>query len=427
MKKVFAVAMTAALVLPVAATSAAAQNEKITIEGLFFLDRNGDNAFNEGENVRANGTGVRIRVQGTNEEVGTFPTGPDGRFKAVLPKGPTYIVNNNDMTDYTTTKIGYGTSESKSDANFPLRGYFLNGFTFVDANGDGVKQDDEKTHGGKVKVTGKSQTGADVNVETEAKADGSYLLDLPLAELTVAAPDLTQGGLALAKPKADHDIDWLTGTRKLVPDTNSRAQRVDLRYFEAKADIALAAAVAPTKDTYVLGEQIDVKLTLSNKGDVPVVPSVVMAEFVAKLVSHSDNVKFVNGSDDDFETVAKILPGEKADVVLKVELNDLTFDKVQPIVRFNYGNLKDVDRKNNVLVPPIAIKVVEKGTTTEPSAPSSTSTAAPTTTTNPAVAQAGNKSGLASTGASVFGFLGLGALLLAAGVGAFFVARRRRS
>jgi LPXTG-motif cell wall-anchored protein len=43
------------------------------------------------------------------------------------------------------------------------------------------------------------------------------------------------------------------------------------------------------------------------------------------------------------------------------------------------------------------------------------------------VAKAGSNSGLASTGASPLGFLGLGALLLAAGFGAFFVARRRRS
>jgi LPXTG-motif cell wall-anchored protein len=42
------------------------------------------------------------------------------------------------------------------------------------------------------------------------------------------------------------------------------------------------------------------------------------------------------------------------------------------------------------------------------------------------VAQAGTKAGLASTGASPLGFLALGALLLAAGTSAFFLARRRR-
>jgi hypothetical protein len=426
-KKLFAVALTAGLALTTAATSAAAQNEKITIEGLFFLDRNGDNTYSPDENVHANGPGVRIYVQGTNELVGSFPAGPDGKFKAVLPKGPTYAVNNNDIYDFTTSKLGYGTSESKSDANFPLRGYFLNGFTFVDSNGDGVKQENEKTHGGKVKVTGKTQTGAAVNVEAEAREDGSYLLDLPIGDLTVTAPEIKKSGLALAKPKTDHDIDWLTGTRVLAPNVNDRTQRVDLRYFEAKADIAVASAITPLKDTYTRGEQIDLELTLSNKGDVPVAPEVVLGSFFAKLVSHSDNVTVQPGTDDDFRVVSKILPGQQVEVALKIELDDVKYDEVHAMVRFVYsGGLPDVDHKNNVVST--KIKVVEKAVTSEPSAPSSTSqTAAPTTTTTPAVAQAGNKSGLASTGASPLGFIGLGALLLAAGTGAFFVARRRRS
>ncbi|NGY62003.1 hypothetical protein G7043_24030 [Lentzea sp. NEAU-D13] len=427
MKKHLAVVLTAGLALTAAGTPALAQEDKITIEGLFFLDRNGDNTFTEGESVRANGNGVRIYVEGTNELVGSFPTGADGKFKAVLPKGPKYAVNNNDMYDFTTTKLGYETSESKSDANFPLRGTFLNGFTFVDANGDGVKQETEKTHGGKVKVTGKTQTGADLNVEAEAAADGSYLLDLPIGDLTVIAPEIKKSGLALAKPKTDYDVDWLTGTRAVSPNLNDRTQRIDLRYFEAKADIAIASAITPLEDVYTRGEQIDLKLTLSNKGDVPVAPEVVLGSFFAKLVSHSDNVTVQPGTDDDFRVINKILPGQQIEVALKIELDDIKYDEVHAMVRFIHsGGLPDVDHKNNVVST--KIKVVEKAVTSAPSAPSSTSqTAAPTTTTTPAVTQAGNKSGLASTGASPLGFLGLGALLLAAGAGAFFVARRRRS
>ena len=424
MSKIFAVVMTAAFALPAVATAAAAQDETITVEGLFYIDRNGDNAFNAGENVRAGGPGVQIRVQGTDELVGTFPTGPDGRYRAVLPKGPKYVTSSLEK-DYSSTRLGHDASESRTDADYPLRGYFLNGVTFVDTNGDGVKQAGEKTHGGKVKVTGQVHSGAQFSGEAQAGADGTYQLDLPFGALTLTAPDLTKDGLALAKPRTDSDVDWVSGTAALVgaPD---RQVRADVRYVEARADIALAASVVPAKDSYVLGEQIDVELTLANKGNVPVAPAVVMAEFVAKLVSHSDNIKLINGTDDEFETVAKVLPGEQADVVLKVELNDLTFDKVQPIVRFNYGHLQDVDRKNNILLPPIAVKVVEKGTT-----PTTSTTTAPattsTTTTAPAVAQAGNRSGLASTGASVFVPLALGAALLVAGAGAFFVTRRRRS
>ncbi|WP_086661372.1 hypothetical protein [Lentzea kentuckyensis] len=425
MRKFFAVAMTAALVLHVAATSAAAQDETITVEGLVYLDRNANRTFDAGDSVRANSTGVRVINQDTNETVGDFGTGADGRYRAVLPKGPKYSVTNWEH-EYSTNRVSYDSvTESKADADFNLLGYVLTGSTFVDANGDGVKQADEKTHQGKIKVTGKAAGGRAVELETQSGPDGSYSIDLPNGEFTVTAPDLTASGLALAEQKNADDIDWLTGSRKLQQMLDDRTLRVDLRYFEPKADIAVAAAVVPAKDSYVLGEQIDVKVTLTNKGDVPVVPSVVMAEFLAKLVSHSDNIKLLNGRDDEFETVNKILPGQQVEVTLKVELNDVTFIQVWPIARFNFGTFPDVDHKNNIVRLPI--KVVEKSTA-EPSAPSSTSpTAVPTTTTTPAVAKAGNNSGLASTGASPLGFLGLGALLLAAGAAAFLVARRRRS
>jgi hypothetical protein len=418
-KKIFAVAMTAALVLPAVATSAAAQDETITVEGLFFLDRNGDNAFNEGENVRANGSGVAIRVQGTNELVGTFPSGPDGRYKAVLPKGPKYAIGNNDMTDYSTSTVAHGASESASNLDFPLRGIFLNGFTFVDTNGDGVKQADEKTHGGKVKVAGKTRSGADFSTETEAGPDGAYLLDLPTGSLNLTAPDLTASKLSLAEPKSAQDVDWLTGTRAVVPKGGDSAVRIDLRFVEAKADIALTSAITPVKDTYTIGDQIDLKLTLSNNGNVPVAPTFVLGSFSAKLLSHSDNVTLRPGTDEDFTVNDKILPGKQAEVTLKIELNDVTYTEVHAMTRFNLGGLPDVDHKNNVVST--LIKVVEKSTATP------TTTAAPATTTTQAVAKAGNGSGLASTGASPLGFLGLGSFLLAAGAAAFFVARRRRS
>ncbi|WP_394614907.1 hypothetical protein JNUCC0626_34435 [Lentzea sp. JNUCC 0626] len=422
MKKFCAVAMTAALALPVLATAAGAQEETITVEGLFFLDRNGDNVFTEGENVRANGPAVRVTVQGTNERVGEFPVGPDGRYKAVLPKGPTYLINNME-TDYTATRLTHGTSESLSGADFALRGIFLSGVGYVDANGDGVKQPDEKVPAGKIKVSGKAGSG-DVELETEPAADGSYLVDLPLGDFVVTAPDLSKDGLVLAEPKSARDVDWVTRTRAVKYENDAdRKAFVDTRYQEARADVAVASTIAPLKDTYVKGEQIDVKLTLTNKGNTPVTPEVVLGSFQAKLVSHSDNVTFQPGTDDVFSTKEKLLPGKQAEVALKVELDNLEYEAVHAVVRFNFGSLPDVDRKNNVVST--KIKVVEKAV--ETTTPPTTTVPTTTTTTAPAVAQAGNKSGLASTGASPLGFLGLGSLLVAAGVAAFFVARRRRS
>src|SRR5689334_25060749 len=93
--------MTAALVLPAAATSAVAQDETITVEGVIFLDRNGNEKYDEGETVRANGPGVWVKdVSG--DKVSEFRTDANGRYKAVLPKGPQYLIVNMD-------KDGFGT------------------------------------------------------------------------------------------------------------------------------------------------------------------------------------------------------------------------------------------------------------------------------------------------------------------------------
>ncbi len=48
MKKLFVVAMTAALALTAAGAPAFAQDETITVEGVTFLDRNGNQSFDHG-------------------------------------------------------------------------------------------------------------------------------------------------------------------------------------------------------------------------------------------------------------------------------------------------------------------------------------------------------------------------------------------
>jgi LPXTG-motif cell wall-anchored protein len=426
-KNVCAVVVTAAIVLTATGAPAAAQRDgMINISGLFYVDRNGDNAYDAGDGIRAWGPGVRITNQDTKQSF-TAPVGADGRYEVHnLPKGPTYVVENLDIINYPTTKLGFNTTETVTNGDFPLRGFTVRGLSFVDANGDGVKQADEKATTGSVKVSGTAQDGSKVDAEATPAAGGEYVIDMPIGDFTLTSPNLTGEGLALAKPKAATDIDWVSGTRELTQNVDNRTQRLDLRYFAAKADIAVEAAISPVKDVYVLGEQIDAKIKLLNKGDVPVAPSFVMSYFDAKLISHSGNITVIGR--DDYALNHKILPGGSAEVVIKFEPASTEFDVVWPLVRFNYGGLLDVDRKNNGARIPV--KVVEKSTTTDPTTPlQTTTTTAPTTTTTtqPAAVKAGNKSGLASTGASPLGAIALGGLLLVAGVGAFVVARRRRS
>ncbi|RDI29697.1 SdrD B-like domain-containing protein [Lentzea flaviverrucosa] len=415
MKKLFAVTTTAAFVLTSVGAPAFAQEDEISIGGLVWLDRNGDRVAGD-EPGLAGEKAVRIAKADGGEVVGEYTTDAEGRYAAKdLPAGKYRVSFISDR--YRLTTVPNVVTEGGA-VDFGAQGYGVAGRSFFDRNGDGLRQADEDL------LSPGTLNGKPIAVSRE---DGQFSVeDLPAGEYEFIAADYTQRGLALVEPKGTEQIDWATGELRFKLGELEGPAPLDALYLEAKADIAVSAAVTPTKDTHTVGDRAQVEVTLSNKGNVPVTPSVVMAEFAVKVLKHSDNVKFVEGRHDDFETTRKILPGEQARVTFEVELNDVTFDEVWPIVRFNFGHLKDVDRRNNVARLPI--KVVEKGAeTTAPVTSPSETTAAPTTTTTAAVAQAGNRSGLASTGASPLGFIGLGALLLAAGTSAFFVARRRRS
>ncbi|SDK53696.1 hypothetical protein SAMN04488074_10619 [Lentzea albidocapillata subsp. violacea] len=160
-------------------------------------------------------------------------------------------------------------------------------------------------------------------------------------------------------------------------------------------------------------------MQLINTGNAPAMPTIGLGRFHAKLIRYSDSLAAHTGT--QFELKRKIVPGETAEIELTFTPTGTIFTGLQLVVFDPMRGLKDVDPSDNILQ--IAAKVVEKGA--ETTAP--TTTAPATTTTTPAVAQAGNFAGLASTGASPLGFLGPGALLLAAGTSAFFLARRRRS
>ncbi|MEV6240666.1 hypothetical protein [Lentzea sp. NPDC051838] len=424
MQKVFAVAMTAALVLPVVATSAAAQDETITVEGVIFLDRNFNEKYDAGETVRANGPGVQVKNK-DGEKVAEFGTDANGRYKAVLPKASQYLVLNMDKDGFNTPFAARVVTENTT-LDFPVWGSFIDGFSFVDTNGDGVKQADEQPSTGEIKVSGKAIDGTQVDATTKPGVDGSYRFELKEGAYTVTAPDLARSELAIAKPLGANDIDWVTGQAK----AGARNTRIDIRYFKPKADAAIEEfTVTPDKDVYTVGDQVDIRIKLANRGDNPGKLSFLVFLPTGKILSHSKNVV---GEDGDFETVAPLLPGESLTVEVKAEFTAPEDPKepninLGPYVRPWVGGHKDVERGNQGSKFSKRVQVVEKSTTTSPSETTTTTSPTSTTTTTPAVAKAGNKTGLASTGASPLGFLALGSVLLAAGLSAFFVARRRRS
>ncbi|MET9226739.1 LPXTG cell wall anchor domain-containing protein [Lentzea sp. NPDC003310] len=417
MRNTFAVATTAALVLTATGTPALAQDETISITGRVFVDRNGNGVFDEGDGVRVGGPGVRIT--GDDGFTTDLPVGPSGMYRVQKLKKSTYKVETLDVVNYTTAKSSYTTSETVTAGDFALVGQVVTGIAYVDANGDGTKQADENAVTQGIRVTGTARDGSPIDITRTAGANGAYRFDLELGDVTLTAPLLNGDGLVLGKPNAAKDIDWATYTRKLTAQT----EQVDLRYITAAANITVKGALVPAKDTYLVGEQITAKVQLVNTGNAPVLPTIGLGQFHAKVLRHSDNLEAESGT--QFELKHRIVPGATEEVELTFTATGTIFTAFMLVVFNEMRGLKDVDTTDNLLQ--IAAKVVEKGAeTTAPT--TTTTTAAPvTTTTTQAVAQAGNKSGLASTGASPLGFLALGALLLAAGTSAFFFARRRRS
>ncbi|WP_329788533.1 SdrD B-like domain-containing protein [Lentzea sp. DG1S-22] len=406
MKKVFAVAMTAALALPVAATTAAAQDETISIEGRVYLDRNGNSRYDEGEVALAGDPGGTIVKADSGERVAKYATDAEGRYRVEnLPPGR-YRVESPAIERYNAgTSSTFDRTTTGGTVDVRLYGSRVIGYSYVDANLDHVRQPDEQLLDPGT-LNGKPLPAPDEKGYFE-------LNDLPFGDYAFVPADHSARNL---RPVGT------TGSRTFKLERFNNVTTFDLRHAAIKGDLAVDVPVlTPAKDVYVLGEEADVVIRISNKGEAAEKASFVLASYDAETLSHSDNVVAPNGTGFEFESKDPIAPGGSVDVRLRIRFTKLEIQNLHVIVRPSKF-FKDPFQDN---VAFRAVRVVEKAPeTTTPSTPSPTTT---TTTTAPAVAQEGNKSGLASTGASPLGFLGLGALLLAAGTGAFLVARRRRS
>lgn len=414
MRKLFAAAMAAALLVPVAGT-AAAQEDKIFIGGLVWLDRNGDGKV-AGEPGLAGEKAVKITKFDGGELVGEYTTDDNGVYAARdLPAGK-YVVRVSGERYRPTTTRNVVTEGGTVD--FGLRGSSVAGRSFFDRNRDGSRQADEEL------LSPGTLNGKPIPVSRE---DGQFSVeDLPFGRYKFVAADYSARGLALAKPLGARPIDWATGTLEFTLGELEGPGPLDALYFEPKADGAIdEVMISPAKDTYTVGDQVEVKIKLANKGDVPGKLNVIMFSFAdVKVLSRSDNV---TGANDNFFTAVPMLPGESITVEMKLELASTKIEEIYPFAHPFIGRFKDVDRSNQGLKVKKSIKVVEKGaeTTTPTTTPATTTPT--TTTTPPVVTNVSNRGGLASTGASVLGFIALGSLLLVAGAGAFLVARRRRS
>ncbi|MFI6098510.1 LPXTG cell wall anchor domain-containing protein [Lentzea sp. NPDC051213] len=411
MKNVFAVATTAALVLTAAGAPAFAQDEKISIEGLLYLDRNGSRAHEPGEAVLANEPGTIVKAD-SGETVAQFATDANGRYRVEnLPAGSYRVELEAAMRDFHSPVSPRERTTTGGVVDVRFFGMRFYGLSFLDKNEDRVRQADEEL------LNPGTLNGKPLPMPND---EGKFEVDdLRAGDFTYVAADHADKKYRLVN---ESEVDRTTRTLTFKLEKFANFKTVDVRNVPIKGDFATDLPVlSPAKDAYVLGEEADVVIKISNKGEVAEKPSFVLASYDAETLSHSDNVVAYNHTGFEFEAKDPIAAGQSIDVKLRIRFTTTKIENLHVIVRPSVFG-KD-PFKNNVAIKPV--KVVEKGATTEPTTPA-TETPAPTTSA-PAVAKAGNNSGLASTGASVLGFVALGGVLLAGGAGAFLMARRRRS
>lgn len=408
-------------VLVVAGTGTAAAQDGATVEGLVWFDRNANGKVDEGEPPLANGRGVRV-FQG-KQFIGEYGTDANGRYRATgLPAGGlTIFSHNTDVYAATTDSAFYDKGAGTYD--FGIRGGTVTGLAYVDANRDGVKQ------GGEEALRPAHEVGGTV---ATTSADGTYRVeDVPEGEHTFQAADLRRPGrLSLVDSP---ELDWNTGAKRLFVGKGAEV-RLDTRYFKPRGDFAVGElAVEPAEDVHALGDEVELVVPITNRGEAPESSSFVMVDLDARFVSASDNVTVDTPElGNEFHLKERLAPGAGVEVRLRYALDRAEIKSFHVFSRPGeyFG---DEDFGNNNSIRPISVSgpstSVPPTTTTAPtSSTTAPTTATSTTTTTPAPVAGGRQgTGLAGTGAAPLPFLVVGGLLLGGGVLTYLAARRRRA
>ena len=400
---VLSAALTAAL------NSTAWADDPVVVEGLVWFDRNANGVVDEGEPPLANGRAVRVFNGATKEFIGEFGTDATGRYRASVPDVPLAIYNHNTDVYRATTKSSFFPKEGGGTFDFGIRGATVWGHSFWDVNQDGVKQDDERA----LPQPGTGEPySLDGRLAEHPGLDGIQRIhDVPDGEHTFSPgkPGAAES-LILSEPLNDHDLDWRQPSRKVLV-AGGHDVRLDARYFAAEYDPALGPlGVTPDRDTYAVGDVLEVVVPLHNRGNAPV-------RIGLQATSRFEVVR-VDGAVEPWlgiwQTREHVPAGERVDVTVTLKLTEPVHE-----VRFRAVIAEsDVDTANNESF--VEFTMAGAPTTT-------TTTTVPTTTTAAPVVVAGNDGGLAETGASPGMFLITGGLLVGGGALTYLAARRRRA
>ena len=422
---------TAVGVATLASPLAVAQENTVTLEGLVWFDRDADGVVDAGEPPKSYGWGVRVFNATTDEFIGEYGTGADGRYRAEVPDVPLAIHSHNAERFESTTKATFSPVSGGGTFDFGVRGGTVQGFDFVDANRDGVKQSDEEQVPGDQAVSlffysgGLEGPGTIVPQPTRGPDGGFAYQDLPFGDYKLVAADKSPRFMIAPPLPGGHDVDPVTRERAVrVPSVDP--VRADARYARPNGDFEVGEPrLEPAREAYRVGDVVTLTVTVTNRGETPDKPSFVVFGSTPEFLSANDALEVVTPG-QDFRTRDALAVGAKVDVRLEYRLTDPEFDEfhlfARPISAFG---IKDVDVRNNHAVVPLEYLADEPTTSTTP-APETTTAPTSTTTADAAVQVANGGSGLADTGATPLPWAAIGGLLLGAGALTFLAARRRR-
>ena len=413
----------AAGVVALASPLAVAQEATVTLEGLVWFDRDADGVVDPGEPPLANGRGVDVYDARTKARIGEYRTDANGRYEATgLPDVPLAIYNYNSDSYEATTPATINPVSGGGRFDFGFRGGTVRGFSFADANRDGVRQTYEADVPGAPTVR-LVHGVVDVKPATRGVKGEYEFTDVPVGDqVTVVADNVPE--MKLAATVTEHDVDPATRAKKIVVRAGETT-RVDVRYTHLDADfVAGTPRVEPTEDAYRLGDVVTLVVPVTNRGEAPDNPEMVVFGSTPEFVAADAPVAVITPG-QEFRLTRSMAVGETVDVRLTYRLDEPGFDRFHLLIRpFSALGHKETNFSDNHAIVPLKYTTGEQPpTTTTTTAPATaiTSTSAPAMVQSP-----GGGSGLARTGAAPLPLLAVGGLLLGGGALTFLAARRRR-
>ncbi|MCC8249114.1 hypothetical protein [Saccharothrix luteola] len=409
-------------VATLASPLAVAEQDTVTLEGRVWFDRDADGVVDPGEPPLVNRLPVDVHDATTKAFIGSYYTDADGRYKAEgLPDVPLAVYNRNAGIYEPTTVSTVNPVSGGGTFDFGVRGGTVRGFSFSDLNRDGVRQAREPD------VPGAPTVRLIFGIVDVAPAtrgvNGEYeFTDVPIgSDVSIVADNAPE--LKLAQPLTEHDIDPATRQKKIVVRAGETT-RVDVRYTYLDADfVAGTPRLEPAKDAYRVGDVVTLVVPVTNRGEAPDNPEMVVFGSTPEFLRAGDRVTVITPG-QEFRLNGPMAVGETVDVRLEYRLDDPGFAQFHLLIRpFSALGHRETNFKDNHAIVPLKYATDEQPTTTTTPTPTSTTT----TTSAPVVVQvAGGSSGLADTGAAPFPMAAIGGLLLGAGALTFLAARRRR-